>query len=175
MLAHHRRFVASPGIHRHRYGAGSLGKLATCVDLRKFVLTALLLAGLGLGTSEAWAAAGSTTAVAWTMAPLHLLIYAGALAILSSGAWTRGLSAAKPSIEQDDVLAGLSHGLRTPLNAVIGFAELMLAEVHGPLGHPKYVDYAKHVSESGTRLAEVTEQILRSKEAAVSTDLTMTR
>ncbi len=81
------------------------------------------------------------------------------LLILSSGLVSRLAKSDAGSHTEEEDLAGLGHGLRTPLNAVIGFSELMLAEVHGPLGHPKYVDYAKYVSESGTRLAEVTEQI----------------
>ena len=44
----HRRFVGLPGIQRHRFEIGILSKLTTGADLRKIVLTALLLAGLGL-------------------------------------------------------------------------------------------------------------------------------
>jgi signal transduction histidine kinase len=39
-------------------------------------------------------------------------------------------------------LANMSHELRTPLNAIIGFAEVMSDELYGPLGNPKYVEYA---------------------------------
>ena len=52
-------------------------------------------------------------------------------------------------------MAQMSHELRTPLNAVIGFSDVMLRELHGPLGNARYQEYAHHISESGGRLLEV--------------------
>jgi signal transduction histidine kinase len=141
---------------------------------RHLLLAALLLIGMCLGTSEAWSDSGSgLSSGPWTMAPLHVLVYSLALAVLASGMLSGRSEAGAPMSE--DSLAGLCHGIRTPLNAVIGFSELMLAEVHGPLGHPKYVDYAKHVSESGTQLAEVAEQLLQVKSLASGQDLPAVR
>lgn len=131
---------------------------------RHLALGALLLIGISIGTSEAWSASGIGQPTTWTTAPLHVLVYALALAVLASGMLTR--QADRPEPMSEDNLACLCHGIRTPLNAVIGFSELMLAEVHGPLGHPKYVDYAKHVSESGTQLAAVAEQLLHVRTTA---------
>ncbi|MCZ6741268.1 MAG: HAMP domain-containing sensor histidine kinase, partial [Alphaproteobacteria bacterium] len=50
--------------------------------------------------------------------------------------------------------------LRTPLNAVIGLSELMNEATFGPLGHPKYTEYAKDITESGRHLLELIEDIL---------------
>lgn len=59
-----------------------------------------------------------------------------------------------------DLLADLSHEMRTPLNAVIGFAEAMQNETFGPLGHVKYSEYADHIRNSGGHLMELISAIL---------------
>jgi signal transduction histidine kinase len=58
------------------------------------------------------------------------------------------------------LLAQMHHELRTPLNAMIGFSEVMLRELHGPLGHARYQEYAAHISESGGRLLKASEDAL---------------
>ncbi len=57
-------------------------------------------------------------------------------------------------------LANMSHELRTPLNAVIGFAEIMEGQLFGPIGNPRYLDYAHDIRESGAHLLEVINDIL---------------
>ena len=55
--------------------------------------------------------------------------------------------------------AGLGHDLKTPLNAILGFADLMKAEVRGPM--PKaYQDYPAIIHESGQDLMLLVEDIL---------------
>lgn len=54
----------------------------------------------------------------------------------------------------------MSHELRTPLNAVIGFSELMSAEVFGPLGSSQYCDYARSIHASGRSLLKSAEDAL---------------
>ena len=49
-------------------------------------------------------------------------------------------------------LAHLSHDIRTPLNHIIGFAQLMRHETYGPLGDDRYVDYVESIRTSGERL-----------------------
>ncbi|MEO7222051.1 MAG: ATP-binding protein [Devosia sp.] len=49
-------------------------------------------------------------------------------------------------------LAHLSHDIRTPLNHIIGFAELMRHETYGPLGDERYADYVDSIRTSGERL-----------------------
>ncbi len=56
-------------------------------------------------------------------------------------------------------LASLSHDLRTPLNAVIGFSDLMRREMFGPLGHSKYQEYAEHIGDSGHDLLSAVDDI----------------
>lgn len=46
----------------------------------------------------------------------------------------------------------MSHELRTPLTAIIGLAEMIQTEVHGPLGNTKYADYMSDILQSGRHL-----------------------
>jgi PAS domain S-box-containing protein len=57
-------------------------------------------------------------------------------------------------------LANMSHELRTPLNAVIGFSEIMTAELMGPLGTEAYRGYVKDIHESATHLLAIINDIL---------------
>jgi signal transduction histidine kinase len=57
-------------------------------------------------------------------------------------------------------LANMSHELRTPLNAIIGFSEIMTKQLFGPLGNPKYSDYAADVLRSGRHLLTVINDVL---------------
>ncbi|MCH7710400.1 MAG: PAS-domain containing protein, partial [Proteobacteria bacterium] len=75
------------------------------------------------------------------------------------------LRAAKEEAEianraKTEFLANVTHELRTPLNAVIGLSELMNEAMFGPLGHPKYTEYAKDITESGRHLLDLIEDIL---------------
>ncbi len=57
-------------------------------------------------------------------------------------------------------LAAMSHELKTPLNAVLGFSEILKDEILGPLGSPAYRDYAQDIHVSGRRLLTVVNDIL---------------
>ena len=54
-----------------------------------------------------------------------------------------------------DMLARISHEVRTPLNAIIGFAEVMMAERFGALGNERYVEYMKDIRASGERVIAI--------------------
>jgi signal transduction histidine kinase len=57
-------------------------------------------------------------------------------------------------------LAHMSHELRMPLNAIIGFAELMRLELDGPLGARQYEGYVADIGESGAHLLRIINDIL---------------
>ncbi|MFN4090166.1 MAG: PAS domain S-box protein, partial [Alphaproteobacteria bacterium] len=57
-------------------------------------------------------------------------------------------------------LANMSHELRTPLNAIIGFAQLLEGELLGPLGNPRYREYAGDIRDSGEHLLAIIADIL---------------
>ncbi len=57
-------------------------------------------------------------------------------------------------------LANVSHELRTPLNAIIGFSTMLREEQFGPMGDPKYAEYARDIHASGRHLLDVINDIL---------------
>ena len=61
-----------------------------------------------------------------------------------------------------DMMADLGHELKTPLNAIMGFAETMRTETFGPLGNDKYKEYAGYIHSSGAHLLELIGSILES-------------
>ena len=59
-----------------------------------------------------------------------------------------------------DLLARISHEVRTPLNAIIGFAEVMIGERFGALGNERYVEYMKDIRASGERVVAIINDLL---------------
>ena len=59
-----------------------------------------------------------------------------------------------------DMLARISHEVRTPLNAIIGFAEVMIGERFGRLGNERYVDYMRDIRASGERVVAIIDDLL---------------
>jgi cell cycle sensor histidine kinase DivJ len=55
--------------------------------------------------------------------------------------------------------ASLGHDLKTPLNAILGYAEVMQAGLMGPMPQP-YADYPAIIHESGTDLLLLVDDIL---------------
>jgi hypothetical protein len=71
-----------------------------------------------------------------------------------------GGSAPVAATAADPRLCRIGHDLRTALNAIMGFSEIMTAKLHGPLGHPKYEEYISHVRVSGQALLAVSDEVL---------------
>ncbi|TAH66015.1 MAG: PAS domain S-box protein [Rhodopseudomonas palustris] len=59
-----------------------------------------------------------------------------------------------------DALARLSHEIRIPLNAMLGFAEVMIEERFGPLGNERYAEYMKDIRASGERVIAIVDDLL---------------
>jgi len=57
-------------------------------------------------------------------------------------------------------LAAMSHELKTPLNAVIGFSDLMRQQLFGPIGEERYRGYITDIHENGRRLLAMINDIL---------------
>lgn len=64
------------------------------------------------------------------------------------------------STAKSTFLAHMSHELRTPLNAVIGFSEILKSEIMGPIGSPRYREYAQDIWDSGRHLLNLINDIL---------------
>jgi signal transduction histidine kinase len=78
---------------------------------------------------------------------------------------TADLRAAKEQAElanrtKSEFLANMSHELRTPLNAIIGFSQIMTQQMFGPLGSPRYREYAGDVLNSSQHLLQIINDIL---------------
>jgi PAS domain S-box-containing protein len=74
---------------------------------------------------------------------------------------------------KSDFLARISHEVRTPLNAIIGFSQVMMAESFGPIGNDRYRQYAKDIHASGEHVVSLVNDLLDlSKIAAGRLELT---
>ncbi|HET7411971.1 MAG TPA: PAS domain S-box protein, partial [Pararhizobium sp.] len=75
------------------------------------------------------------------------------------------LRAAKYAAEQasshkSEFLARVSHEIRTPLNAIIGFADMMAEQRFGPIGGPRYLEYAHDIGRSGKHVLDIVNDLL---------------
>lgn len=58
------------------------------------------------------------------------------------------------------LMSSISHEVRTPLNVIIGFSELMVLEQFGPLGNEKYHGYAKDIHTSALHALSLINDLL---------------
>ena len=68
--------------------------------------------------------------------------------------------AEKANRSKSAFLASMSHDLRTPLNSILGFIQLMEEEIYGPVGNEKYREYHKIIHGSATHLLWLVNEIL---------------
>jgi PAS domain S-box-containing protein len=69
-------------------------------------------------------------------------------------------AAEEASAQKSDFLARISHEVRTPLNAIIGFAEVMREERFGPVGNERYKDYLADIHASGQHVLSLINDLL---------------
>jgi len=85
-------------------------------------------------------------------------------------------AAEKASTAKSEFLAKVSHEMRTPLNAIIGFSEVMMSERFGPVGNDRYRDYLHDIHNSGEHLVSLLNDLLDlSKIEAGKLELTFTK
>lgn len=68
--------------------------------------------------------------------------------------------AEKANRSKSAFLASMSHDLRTPLNSILGFIQLIEEEIYGPVGNEKYREYHKIIHGSATHLLWLVNEIL---------------
>lgn len=56
--------------------------------------------------------------------------------------------------------ANMSHELRTPMNAIVGFSDILRHERFGPMGNPRYVEFAGDINDSAQHLLELINNLL---------------
>ena len=61
---------------------------------------------------------------------------------------------------KSEFLGNMSHEFRTPLNAILGFSDMMQSELFGPLVSQKYQEYVRHIHSSGAHMLELVNDIL---------------
>jgi signal transduction histidine kinase len=59
-----------------------------------------------------------------------------------------------------DFLAKVSHEVRTPLNSILGFTELMLEERLGAIGNARYKGYLEDIHQSGLYALSLLDDLL---------------
>lgn len=79
---------------------------------------------------------------------------------LSNRALAVQRQAAAESAAKSVFLATVSHEVRTPLNAIGGFAELIERQPFGPVGHKKYLEYVRDIIASSQHLEGLLDDVV---------------
>ncbi len=61
---------------------------------------------------------------------------------------------------RDEILSNMNHEVRTPLNAIIGFSELLLSDSHGTTDQETTRSYLDNIHQSGWQLLELLNDVL---------------
>ncbi len=114
-----------------------------------------------------WRTARNAVALAVAGIVLAMIVFASIILrqIRRTEENERALRQAKASAEEandakSSFLAHMSHEFRTPLNAIMGFSEIIKNKVLGESIAPAYTAYADHIHRSGEHLLNIVNDIL---------------
>ena len=62
------------------------------------------------------------------------------------------------------LLAAMHHNFKTPLNGILGYSEVIMTEMLGPVGKSTYKEYASDIHGAGQELLELIDNLLELKE-----------
>ena len=93
----------------------------------------------------------------------ELALIAGAL-LQARAEGSREQATELANLAKSEFLSRMSHEMRTPLNAVIGFSQLLLNRAAAP-GPGEVRDYAEHVLRAGQQLLALTNDVLELQRA----------
>jgi two-component system, cell cycle sensor histidine kinase PleC len=67
-----------------------------------------------------------------------------------------------------NLLAAMHHNFRTPLNGILGYSEVIMSEMLGPIGKSTYREYASDIHGAGQELLQLIDSLLELKELETS-------
>ncbi|MBL4800667.1 MAG: PAS domain-containing sensor histidine kinase [Emcibacter sp.] len=63
-----------------------------------------------------------------------------------------------------NLLAAMHHNFKTPLNGILGYSEVIMSEMLGPIGQESYKSYAQDIHGAGKDLLQLIDNLLDLKE-----------
>jgi len=127
-------------------------------NLRNYILATMALTAQGYFALLAYRLYSTTLATLEARAEKDALIGELEQAKAISDEARRRAEAA--NIAKSRFLAQMSHEFRTPLNAILGFSEVMKTEVFGAHAVPAYKEYSADIHNSGVHLLGLINEIL---------------
>ncbi len=159
---------------------GGIGQFGTVTDvtsdrivslhgLRSFPLTLHLSKDLE-AVLAVWRDRATVWAIAVAVSGLLLVVFAGWIAVLERARMRLAArfheeELARRQAQESDKLKSqfiskMSHEFRTPLNAILGFAQVIKDQLIGPLQNRKYVEYANDIYISGEHMLSLVNDFL---------------